>query len=44
MNILKSTTKNVKKRGGERAQNYFIHKYVIESYKTRKFYYQKGLV
>jgi hypothetical protein len=42
INILKSTTKNAKKRKKEKnAQNFFILKYVIKSLKISNFYYQK---
>ena len=43
INILKSTTKNVKKGGKKSAQNFFILKYIIKSFKTSNFYYQKLL-
>jgi hypothetical protein len=43
INILKSTTKNVKKEKKKSAQNFFILKYVIKSCKTRNFYYLRIL-
>jgi hypothetical protein len=43
-NILKSTTKNGKKEKKKKsAQNFFILKYVIKSFKTSKFYYLHAL-
>ena len=44
MNILKSTTKNVKKREKKSAQNFFIFKYVIKNFKKSNAYYRKVLV
>ena len=45
INILKSTTKNVKKRKKKKsAQNFFILNYVIKSFKTSNFYYLEVLV
>jgi hypothetical protein len=38
-NILKSTTKNVKKEKKKSAQNFSILKYIIKSFKATKFYY-----
>jgi hypothetical protein len=44
INILKSTTKNVKKRKKEKSvQNFFILNYLIKSLKKITFYYQKIL-
>ena len=44
INILKSTTKNIKKRKKEKsAQNFLILKYVVKSLKISNFYYQKVL-
>ena len=44
INILKFTTKNVKKgKKKKSAQNFFILKYVIKSFKTSNFYYLKIL-
>jgi hypothetical protein len=44
INVLKSTTKNIKKRKKEKsAQNFFILSYLIKSLKTSNFYYQKVL-
>jgi hypothetical protein len=45
INILKSTTKNVKKRKKEKksTQNFFILKYIIKSLKISNFYYLKVL-
>ena len=45
INILKSTTKNVKKGKKKKStQNLFILKYVTKSFKTSNFYYLKALV
>ena len=41
VNILKYTTKNVKKRKKKSAQNFFMLKYIIKSLKTSNFYYLK---
>jgi hypothetical protein len=41
INILKSTTENVKKEKKKSAQNFFILKYIIERLKISKFYYLK---
>ena len=41
--ILKSTTKNVKKGKKKGAQNFFVLKYVIKSFKTSNLYYLKVL-
>ena len=44
-NVLKSTTEMSKKwKKNKIAQNFFILKYVIEYFKTSKFYYYKLLV
>ena len=43
ISVLKCTTKNVK-RGKKSAQNFFILKYVIKSFKPTNFYYLKVLV
>jgi hypothetical protein len=44
INILKSTSKNVKKgKKKKSAQNFFILKYIIKSFKTSNFYYIKVL-
>jgi hypothetical protein len=42
INILKLTTKNVKK-GGKGVQSFIILKYIVKSFKTSNFYYQKVL-
>jgi hypothetical protein len=44
INILKSTTKNAKKEKEKKsAQNFFIPKHDIKSFKTSSFYYLKVL-
>jgi hypothetical protein len=43
INILQSTTKNVKKGKKKSAQNFFILKYVKKSFKISKFDYLKLL-
>ena len=44
INILKSTTKNVKKGKKKSVQNFFILKYVIKSFKISNIFYLKVLV
>ena len=44
INILKPTTKNVKKKEKKSAQNFFILKYVIKSFTASNFYKLKVLV
>jgi hypothetical protein len=42
-NVLKSTTKNVKKGKKKSAPIFFILKHIIKDFKTSKFYYLKVL-
>jgi hypothetical protein len=43
INILISTTKNVKKGEKKSAQNFFVLKYVVKRFKTSNLYYLKVL-